>query len=94
MKSYPVTKEATIAFLECACRNWHFVPKLDDDEIQDLSIELGRLIAKAQTTAYKDASDALNAVIERSKNGELGTSKVIDMRKICEEALKDWGKLR
>lgn len=31
--------------------------------------------------------DALRAIIDRSHNGDLGTSKVIDMRKIATEAL-------
>ena len=30
---------------------------------------------------------ALRAIIDRSHNGELGTSKVMDMRRIAEEAL-------
>lgn len=34
-----------------------------------------------------DLVDALIAIIDRSQNGELGTSKVIDMRKIAEKAL-------
>ena len=32
---------------------------------------------------------ALQEIIDRSYNGEPGTSKVIDMRKIAEAALKD-----
>lgn len=32
---------------------------------------------------------ALEEIIDRSYNGELGTSKVIDMRKIAQAALKD-----
>ncbi|GKX34874.1 MAG: hypothetical protein MnENMB40S_24920 [Rhizobiaceae bacterium MnEN-MB40S] len=32
---------------------------------------------------------ALKAIVDRSHNGELGTSKVIDMRKIAQAALKD-----
>lgn len=32
--------------------------------------------------------EALEKIIDRSYNGELGTSKVIDMRKIAEAALK------
>ena len=32
---------------------------------------------------------ALERIIDRSYNGELGTSKVIDMRKIAVAALKD-----
>lgn len=32
---------------------------------------------------------ALEQIIDRSYNGEPGTSKVIDMRKIAETALKD-----
>lgn len=35
---------------------------------------------------------ALERIIERSNNGELGTSKVIDMRNIAENALKKGGK--
>ncbi len=30
---------------------------------------------------------ALEAIVDRSHNGELGTSKVMDMRRIAEEAL-------
>lgn len=33
--------------------------------------------------------NALRAIIDRSNNGELGSSKVIDMRKIAEKALKE-----
>lgn len=35
------------------------------------------------------AVNALKAIIERSHNGRLGTSKVIDMRKIAERAIKE-----
>lgn len=50
-----------------------------DATINDLATaEFGR-----DETMYR----ALEAIIERSKNGELGTSKVIDMRKIAEKAL-------
>lgn len=39
----------------------------------------------AKVSGYRDA---LQAIIDRSHNGEPGTSKVIDMRRIAEEALK------
>lgn len=51
---------------------------LYDDEIMDeQAAEISRLCA------------ALLAIIDRSHNGELGTSKVIDMRKIAEGAIND-----
>lgn len=31
---------------------------------------------------------ALEAIVDRSVNGELGTSKVLDMKKLAQEALK------
>lgn len=34
---------------------------------------------------------AFRAIIDRSRNGELGTSKVIDMRTIAENALTEMG---
>jgi hypothetical protein len=34
-----------------------------------------------------EMKSALNAIIERSENGELGTSKVLDMARIAREAL-------
>lgn len=45
------------------------------------------LIIEAQVTA-KFYRDALQRIVDRSNNGELGTSKVNDMRKIAERALE------
>jgi len=45
--------------------------------------ECSEQMAKADRYA-----SALRAIIERADNGELGTSKVKDMRKLAQEALK------
>lgn len=45
--------------------------------------------ALVSETVVQRLEEALEAIIERSHNGELGSSKVIDMRKIAEKALKE-----
>lgn len=37
---------------------------------------------------YQQASEALERIVERSRNFELGTSKVVDMRNLASAALK------
>ncbi|MBW8635875.1 hypothetical protein K1W69_01665 [Hoeflea sp. WL0058] len=51
-------------------------------------------IVAAENSANKNQrldvlTAALEEIIDRSYNGELGTSKVIDMRKIAQAALQD-----
>ena len=59
-------------------------------EIDRLRTANDRLMNDLATVEFEHDEDmyrALESIIDRSKNGELGTSKVIDMRKIAEKAL-------
>lgn len=40
-----VTREDAIKFLEGACRNWSKVPRLSNDDLQDVATELSRFVA-------------------------------------------------
>ena len=46
VKAGPVTREDVIAFLEGACRNWSMVPKLSEEDIGDVAMELLRFVTK------------------------------------------------
>lgn len=53
-----------------------------------ISSGAGSGAARASLEEIDRLREALEQIIERSGNGELGTSKVIDMRRIAEQALK------
>ena len=40
-----ITREDAIKFLEGACRNWSKVPRLSNDDLQDVATELSRFVA-------------------------------------------------
>jgi hypothetical protein len=40
-----VTRKDAIKFLEGACRNWSKVPRLSNDDLQDVATELSRFMA-------------------------------------------------
>lgn len=45
-KLLSVTREDAVSFLEGACRNWSHVPKLSEDDIGDVAVELLRFLQK------------------------------------------------
>ncbi|MBV48195.1 MAG: hypothetical protein CMN10_07010 [Roseobacter sp.] len=53
-------------------------------EVQRVKAEIERRVK-----GYDVFLAALREIIDRSNNGELGTSKVIDMRKIAERAIAE-----
>ncbi len=55
---------------------------IGDSEMSEREKKDGQLIAAAP-----ELLEALISIVDRSHNGELGSSKVIDMRKIAEEAI-------
>lgn len=56
-----VSTEDAIGFLESACRNWQFVPRLSADDLQDVAKELTRF-SYAQTPIEKAAPELLQAL--------------------------------
>jgi len=64
-------------------------PKLvkENEQLHTTNEKLVNDLATKEFGHDEDMYRALEAIIDRSKNGELGTSKVIDMRKIAEKAL-------
>ncbi|MDI6838062.1 MAG: hypothetical protein QMD99_20425 [Rhizobiaceae bacterium] len=53
-----VTREDAIKFLERACRNWSKVPKLSYDDVDDVVVELSRLLSAIATTEGKDNANS------------------------------------
>ncbi|KKX28260.1 hypothetical protein [Rhizobium sp. LC145] len=53
----PVTREDAIKFLEGACRNWSKVPRLSNDDLQDVATELSRFVASRALATTEDSNN-------------------------------------
>tara|TARA_R100000750_G_scaffold62936_1_gene59512 strand:+ start:23705 stop:23911 length:207 start_codon:yes stop_codon:yes gene_type:complete len=60
-----------------------------EDESMTTEVQRVKAEIERRVKGYDVFLAALREIIDRSNNGELGTSKVIDMRKIAERAIAE-----